>query len=412
MAMLRWFGRRSRIDRMRLSLDPAAAAPRSATLTEAVDRLEWALQRHLEQERAVRATEDRLIRALDVIPQGVVLADRDGKVVFHNEPASDFFAARHAEALVEAAISELIADAVDGASATRTLDLYGPPRRVLFLRAVPLYAPAHDGATGEDIEGAFLVVEDISERHRLDAVRRDFVANISHELKTPVGALGLLAETLTIEDDPDVVSRLAQRMQDEAFRVARTIDDLLELSRIEAAQPSIHETVPVMAVLAEAADRMRPAAELSGVPIEVEETSSQVTVVGDRRQLVSAVVNLLDNAVKFSDTGEPVEVRAHTDGSSVEIEVADHGIGIPASDVDRVFERFYRVDRARSRDTGGTGLGLAIVRHVMQNHDGEAEVQTTEGDGSTFVLRLPAGPGTVATDRSPTDLSPAEERAG
>ena len=407
MALLRWFGRRSRVDRMRLSLDASAEPPRSGTLTEAVDRLEWALLRHLEEERAVRATEDRLIRALDVIPQGVVLADRDGNVVFRNEPASDFFAARHSEALVEAAINELLVEAVQGAAVTRTLDLYGPPRRVLFLRAVPLYAPAAGGATGEDNEGAFLVVEDISERHRLDAVRRDFVANISHELKTPVGALGLLAETLAVEEDPAVVRRLAQRMQDEAFRVAHTIDDLLELSRIEAAEPPSHEPVPVMVVLAEATDRMRPAAEVRDIPIEVEEPSSRVTVVGDRRQLVSAVVNLLDNAVKFSDAGEPIEVRARTDGTAVAIEVADHGIGIPASDVGRVFERFYRVDRARSRDTGGTGLGLAIVRHVMQNHDGEVEVHTNEGEGSTFVLRLPAGPSRLATD-----LSPAEERAG
>jgi two-component system sensor histidine kinase SenX3 len=162
-----------------------------------------------------------------------------------------------------------------------------------------------------------------------------------------------------------------------------------------------------MVVLAEAADRMRPAAEVRDIPIEVEEPSSRVTVVGDRRQLVSAVVNLLDNAVKFSDAGEPVEVRARTDGTSVAIEVADHGIGIPAADVGRVFERFYRVDRARSRDTGGTGLGLAIVRHVMQNHGGEVEVHTNEGEGSTFVLRLPIGPDILATD-----LSPAEERAG
>jgi len=233
------------------------------------------------------------------------------------------------------------------------------------------------------------------------------VSNISHELKTPVGALGLLAETLAVEEDPAVVRRLAQRMQDEAFRVAHTIDDLLELSRIEAAEPPSHEPVPVMVVLAEAADRMRPAAEVRDIPIEVEEPSSRVTVVGDRRQLVSAVVNLLDNAVKFSDAGEPIEVRARTDGTTVAIEVADHGIGIPASDVGRVFERFYRVDRARSRDTGGTGLGLAIVRHVMQNHDGEVEVHTNEGEGSTFVLRLPAGPSRLATD-----LSPAEERAG
>ena len=407
MAVRRWFGRRGRVDRMRQSVDSMSTPSTSGTLTEAVDRLEWTLQRHLADERAVRATEDRLIRALDVIPQGVVLADHDGKVVFHNEPASGFFAARHADALVEAAIADLIGEAVDGESGTRTLELYGPPRRALFLRAVPLYAEPVDGPEDVEIEGAFLVVEDISERQRLDAVRRDFVANISHELKTPVGALGLLAETLAMEDDPAVLQRLAERMQDEAFRVARTIDDLLELSRIEASQGPAHLPVPVREVLAEAADRIRPAAELRGVPILVEEPSARLSVVGDRRQLVSAVVNLLDNAVKFSDPDESIEVRARTDGQWTEIEVADHGIGIPAADVGRVFERFYRVDRARSRDTGGTGLGLAIVRHVVQNHEGEVDVHSNEGEGSTFVLRLPAGPGPVAVG-----LTTPEVRAG
>jgi two-component system sensor histidine kinase SenX3 len=234
------------------------------------------------------------------------------------------------------------------------------------------------------------------------------VANISHELKTPVGALGVLAETLAGEHDPDVVARLAERMQQEAFRVARTIDDLLQLSQIEAGELPSRDPVPVHLVLAEAVDRTRAAAEMQGVTLHVDEPSPRLCVVGDRRQLVSALANLCDNAVKYSDRGGAVRLCARTDGTWVEIDVADEGIGIPGNDLERVFERFYRVDRARSRDTGGTGLGLAIVRHVVQNHEGSVTVRSREGEGSTFTLRLPAGPGPVAL----TEPAPPRKAAG
>ncbi len=346
-------------------------------------------------DRASRATADRLVSAIDVIPQGIVLADASGQVVFRNRSASGFYAARHSEALVESAIEELIAAAVAGDRGERTLDLYGPPRRALQLRAVPLEGPGIDGGPGEPA-GAFLAVEDVSERQRLDAVRRDFVANISHELKTPIGALGLLAETLADETDPEVTRRLAARMQREAFRVARTIDDLLQLSQIEASELPTREPVPVHLVLAEAVDRTRPAAELGDVRFVIHEPPRRLTVEGDRRQLVSAVANLCDNAVKYSDAGATVELRTRCEGPRLQIDVADHGIGIPARDLERVFERFYRVDRARSRDTGGTGLGLAIVRHVVQNHEGEVTVTSREGEGTTFTLHLPTGPLPVA----------------
>jgi two-component system sensor histidine kinase SenX3 len=381
---------RERIDAVRTRFERVSGS-RSGSVDEAVDRLVRAVDRHFARQEASRATADRLSDAIDVIPQGIVLADADGRVVFRNRSASGFFAARHSEALVESAITELIAAAVAGEGGTRTLDLYGPPRRALQLRAVTL-----DGDEEGQRAGAFLVVEDVSERQRLEAVRRDFVANISHELKTPVGALGLLAETLAGETDPAVVQRLTQRMQREAFRVARTIDDLLQLSQIEAGEAPVREPVPVHLVLAEAIDRTRPGAELQSVGLVVREPDRRLAVVGDRRQLVSAVANLCDNAVKYSDEGGEVVVSTRTDGRWVEIDVADHGIGIPARDLERVFERFYRVDRARSRDTGGTGLGLAIVRHVVQNHEGTVTVASREGEGSTFTLRIPAGPGPVA----------------
>jgi two-component system sensor histidine kinase SenX3 len=358
-----------------------AATRRAADLEVELDRV-----RARAVDAASRAT--ALHAALDATPLGVIIGDRTGAVIYRNPAAALFLDARHGEALVEVAIRELIGDAVRGERTSRSLELFGPPRRVLEVQAVPL----GDQTTGP---GGLIVVEDVSDRHRLEAVRRDFVANISHELKTPVGALGLLAETLLGEDDPEVTQPLAERMVVEAFRVNRTLDDLLELSRIEAGEASVRQPVLVEQVLEGAADRIRPAATLRSIEVVVEPGPAGLTVLGDRRQLVSAVFNLLDNAVKYSEPDRTVTLRSSAltapDGSAwAELAVVDQGMGIPASDLERVFERFYRVDRARSRGTGGTGLGLAIVRHVAGNHHGEVSVESQEGVGSTFRLRLPA----------------------
>ncbi|MGI9119063.1 MAG: sensor histidine kinase [Acidimicrobiales bacterium] len=330
-----------------------------------------------------RAAAARLAAALQAIPQGVVVCDRAGVEVFRNPAAVTYAGGRHAEALVEQAIQEQLATLGTGTH-RRTLELYGPPRRVLLISTFDLA-----GAEG----GALVVVDDVSERRRLEAMRRDFVANISHELKTPVGALGLLADTIAAEDDASVTRRLSQRMTGEAFRVGRIIDDLLDLSRIEAEEAPRREPVPVHLVVAEAVARVRPLAQARGIVVETEELPRWHTVQGDQRQLVSAVANLLDNACKYSDEGSTVELRSWADGNEVELEVRDHGIGIPGRDLERVFERFYRVDRARSRETGGTGLGLAIVRHVATNHRGQVRVVSREGEGSVFTLRLPVASG-------------------
>jgi two-component system, OmpR family, sensor histidine kinase SenX3 len=379
----------------------APVGPPEPGIAGAMARLDIAVD---EAEQLANESADvhaRLQRALNAIPQGVMIADEQGEVVFRNSVAQTFSSARHADALAEAAVTELIERAVRGSGGSRTLDLFGPPRRTLAITAIPL--PSTHGM------GALAVVDDISERRRLEAVRRDFVANISHELKTPVGALGLLAETLMSEDDLDVTQRLAGRIQTEAFRVGRTIEDLLELSRIESGELPHRERVPVQLVLAEAAERIRPAAEHAGIVIDVREPPRRLATFGDRRQLVSAVYNLLDNAVKYSDRGSSVDVRATTDRRRVEIAVEDHGIGIPARDLERVFERFYRVDQARSRQTGGTGLGLAIVRHVVSNHEGEVRVESRPGEGSTFTLRLPTASGPVILEDPETGGSSPDE---
>jgi two-component system sensor histidine kinase SenX3 len=404
----------------------------------------------------------RLRRAIDALPQGVVLCDDTGKVVYQNAPANALMTSRLGDALAAQAVTELLEEAWHQGTAERTLDLYGPPPRTLSVRALLI-------DDGRRSLGVIATIEDISERRRLEMVRRDFVANVSHELKTPMGALGLLAETLVVEPDGEVAKRLANRIHTEAFRVSRIIDDLLDLSRIEAEAAPPREPVLVNLVMAEAVERVRAAAEQREIRIVLYEPSPPVAVIGDRRQLVSALHALLENAVTYSyenstvtvtgticreaiggadpseaaddaapaltngpvvralaqqeastsipgnpagadgglTSGQPTFVPgairvpgmpdpttgdggwADNEQETVRISVADHGLGIPNRDLDRIFERFYRVDHGRSRNTGGTGLGLSIVRHVANNHQGRCIVESREGEGSTFTLVLP-----------------------
>ena len=341
-----------------------------------------------------QAAVDRLADAFRLVGHGIVVCDENGDEVFRNARADELVGDRLHEALADEAVTRLLESAIAGSAGTEQLELFGPPHRTLRLSGAPLVNDAR-------LVGAAAVIEDVSERLRLEAVRRDFVANISHELKTPVGALGLLAETLAGEDDPVVANRLAERMQNEAFRVGRIIEDLLDLSRIESEEAPLRDPVPVHLVLAEAAERVRGVAQHRGIRLVIHEPPRRLAVRGDRRQLVSAVHSLVENAVTYSDDGAEVVLDTRTNGQWVEITVSDTGIGIPQRDLERIFERFYRVDRARARDTGGTGLGLAIVRHVAGNHGGEVRVQSQEGRGSTFTLRLPAGPGPVAVSSPP-----------
>jgi two-component system sensor histidine kinase SenX3 len=457
----------------------------------------------------------RLRRSLDTLTQGVVLCDESGTVIYRNGRANALMVSRHGDALAAQAVTELLEGAWQEGAAERTLDLYGPPRRTLQVRARQI-------DDGRRPLGVIALIEDVSERRRLEEIRRDFVANVSHELKTPMGALGLLAETLVSEPDPEVAQRLAGRIHNEAFRVSRIIDDLLDLSRIESEEAPPREPVLVNLVMADAIERVRATADQRGIEIVLHEPSPPVAVMGDRRQLVSAMHALLENAITYSydnskvavsgmvqrvsshpnvqpslhetgphqapresgngdeaggDAGETSTSAGDAEGTvepvftpgvldqdklpperpdqarpeqerpgqerpeqdqrsgqespvggpatasesavpepplteaetaaapaessssnanwrieerdSVRISVQDHGVGIPTRDLDRIFERFYRVDHGRSRDTGGTGLGLSIVRHVANNHQGWVDVESREGEGSTFSLVLP-----------------------
>jgi two-component system sensor histidine kinase SenX3 len=528
----------------RLGLDPPND---DGSIETALSYLEQVTSAASEAVAESSADAIRLRRSLDTLPQGVVLCDENGSVVYRNARANALMTSRHGDVLAAQAVTELVEDAWHEGSAERKIDLYGPPRRTLTVRARLI-------DDGRRPLGVIAMIEDVSERRRLEEIRRDFVANVSHELKTPMGALGLLAETLVSEPDVEVGKRLASRIHTEAFRVSRIIDDLLDLSRIESEEAPPREPVLVSLVMAEAVERVRATADQRSIKIELEEPARQIAVLGDRRQLVSAMHALLENAVTYSydgstirvwgtirserapdaasrevrpnpattngtdaapaetpsfadiaftgapsgaldlgprtgrtpavrrsggshayfsdpagpstpsggtpavgsssgtEAGRPSSAGAGTgEGSSaaddvtesgpsgsgglantgppsagsavvsiaggdpvtgahflhndadrvfvretVRIAVSDKGIGIPARDLERIFERFYRVDHGRSRETGGTGLGLSIVRHVANNHQGWVDVESREGEGSTFTLVLPLQPDRTA----------------
>ena len=333
------------------------------------------------------AVQEWMVSALDELDDAVVVVDRLGREVVRNLAARRRAEARTGELLAESALRELLDHALAGSVAERELRVYGPPRLVLQLRAHPI---RHDA----EVVGAVGFVRDVSEAHRTDTVRRDFVANVSHELKTPIGALGLLAETIAATDDVEVVRRLSDRIVRETDRLASLVDDLLDLSTIEAQEAPTREPLPVRRLVEESVDVVQAAAVASVVPVVIAEPVADVEILCDERQIRSALINLLDNAIKYSEPGGTVEVSADLEDDRVVIAVRDHGIGIPVRSLERIFERFYRVDRARSRESGGTGLGLAIVRHAVQAHGGEVTVSSVEGEGSVFTLRLP-----VAVDR-------------
>ncbi len=335
----------------------------------------------------------RLRRSLDALPLGLVLCDEAGGVLYRNPQAESLMVSRYGDAIAAQAVTDTLADGWTNGVAERTIDIYGPPRRTLTIRSAVI-------DDGRRPLGVVAFIEDVSERRRLEDIRRDFIANVSHELKTPMGALGLLAETLQFEGDPVVANRLAERINFEAFRVNRIIEDLLDLSRIEGEGSPTREPVPVSLIVADAIERIRTAAEQQDVSVKFKEPEMSYVVGGDRRQLISAIQALLENAVEYSPGGgtvsigiERVESAPGDDeapqGPLVCIAIKDEGPGIPSKDLDRIFERFYRVDPGRSRATGGTGLGLSIVRHVAQNHGGRVVVESREGEGSTFTLELP-----------------------
>jgi two-component system sensor histidine kinase SenX3 len=241
-----------------------------------------------------------------------------------------------------------------------------------------------------DNNNVMLLVEDRTEAKRLEDTRRDFVANISHELKTPIGAIGLLAEALQdATDDPAMVTKFAGNLYKESRRLGSLVQEIIQLSRLQSAELSkTGELVDLEGIVHESVERNQVIAEAKNISIEVDAPSG-IVVYGDHEMLTMAVKNLIENAILYSDAGSSVGIGLRSIDGVAEIAVTDHGVGIAAEDQERIFERFYRVDPSRSRETGGTGLGLAIVKHVAANHRGEIKLFSQVGLGSTFTLRLP-----------------------
>ena len=342
------------------------------------------------------ASVDRIVTAaLDALPSGVVIADPSGSILFKSAAAKSISGVRHVDVLVDEAVESMMRSAVNIETQYRRFETAGTPSRAFDIRTKRI--------SNGPIIGT---VEDVTERSRIDTVRTDFVANLSHELKTPIGGIAALADTMTGETDPQVLERLASRIVSESYRLSRIVDDLLDLSRIEFGGADDWELVAMQDVVNEVVARTQHEALRSSVVIE-SKVADDAYVMGDRMQLVSALQNLVSNAVKYSGDGKKVLIEVQATAELVSVAVVDQGIGIAAKDHQRIFERFYRVDRARSRSTGGSGLGLSIVRHIVSNHGGTVSVVSEEGRGSTFTVVLPRASETPTV--SPTnDLVPRE----
>ncbi len=348
---------------------------------------------------------------LSVLPSSAVVIDHEDRVLRASSAARAFGIVKGDQLVVGDLIALARQVRRDGEIRETEIDVpnrkFGGRTTSFAVRVAPL---------GAQIAGGGLVLvlaDDQTESRRVEAVRRDFVANVSHELKTPVGALALLAEaTEEAADDPEAVSRFAGRMRQEAARLTVLVRDLITLTRIQSAEPVTDaKPVDLDAVVTEAIDRCRMKANKHGITLS-SGGDQNLSVLGDEDMLVTALRNLIENAVAYSPERTRVVVSTQRAGKkTAEVSVADQGIGIPERDLERIFERFYRVDPARSRATGGTGLGLAIVKHVTAAHGGKITVWSREGAGSTFTLRLPlhqqAAP-TAKSDETTTAQSPRE----
>ncbi|MGL5927913.1 MAG: sensor histidine kinase [Dermatophilaceae bacterium] len=334
---------------------------------------------------------------LSVLRSIAVVLDASDTVVNTSASAVSYGMVRHGE-LVHHELRHLARRVRrDGVIREVELDLARGPAAtaatVMRVRVAPLGA-SH----------VLVLADDQTQARRVEEVRRDFVANVSHELKTPVGGISLLAEAvLDAKDDPEAVARFAQRIQVESTRLGRLVQEIVDLSRLQVAD-TLHEPrrVDIGAVVAEAVDRVAVAAQARGIEVGMA-SEDELEVFGDAELLATAVANLLANAVNYSDERTHVGIGARRVGDTVEVAVTDQGRGIPVAEQGRIFERFYRIDAARSRATGGTGLGLAIVKHICANHGGDVSVWSREGRGSTFTIRLPAAGDQSAVDESADD---------
>jgi signal transduction histidine kinase len=357
----------------------AVRAGRSAAQhREAADEATAALA---EQSRS--SADEREVQAMILasMEEGVLLFDPHGARVFANEAIGRHLgdAPTNADLLLPIALRDAVRRAGYIGATVRAEAETGAPTRWLRATAQPV---GTDGSV-------LLVVRDVTEARRIEAVRRDFVANASHELKTPVASIKAAAETLRdgALEDPDAARRFTAQLERDTDRLGRIVSDLLDLSRLETGSKRL-DRVALDAIAEDEVARRREEADAAGVSLAVQ-VDGVPAIGGSARDLALMTGNLIDNAIHYTGRGGSVSVEVRAEREAVLLRVADTGIGIPQRDLPRIFERFYRVDQARSRETGGTGLGLSIVRHVSENHGGAVTVTSELGQGSTFEVRLP-----------------------
>ncbi len=400
--------RRARSLLTRASALGSPAPPGGTGPADEFARLEACLEgneaRFVEQVEQLKAERNRLTAVLGGMVEGVVAIDRDRQVLHLNTVAANWFGRPGPELAVGRPIYELsrqpeIAGALVEAmekrtQVSRTFGLVrfanedvGPDR--FELNASPLVSSRRDA---ELVEGAVAVIHDITELERLESVRRDFVSNVSHELKTPLTAIHGYVETLLEADPVDgpTRGRFLRKIRRQSNRLSALVADLLTLSRIESSASPPEKVLDLRSAAGEVLNLLGPASDERGLELVAEFPDEAVEVMGEEEAIRQALSNLVDNAVKYSSAGGRVLVRLQAENGRAVLEVEDEGPGIAGEHVDRIFERFYRVDRARSRELGGTGLGLAIVKNVARRHGGGVEVESERGRGSTFRLWLPA----------------------
>jgi two-component system sensor histidine kinase SenX3 len=326
---------------------------------------------------AVKVIDEQLLKAFDLLPIGVVISRGPNGELLRNRIATEMTGVRHVDILVDEAVVALVKETIEIGEQNKSMQVAGPPDRFFQLQSQRL-----------NDDGVVVTIEDTTDRVRIDTVRTDFVANLSHELKTPIGGIAALGDTMVDETDPVVMKQLAERIVRESFRMAGIVNDLLDLSRIEFGRSTEWERIEMNGVIKEVVALSQDNARRHKVEL-VTSGNFAADVFGDRSQLVSAFSNLVENAVKYSDEDRLVKIIGNVRVDDLTVAIVDQGLGIAPKDHERIFERFYRVDRARSRSTGGTGLGLSIVRHVVDNHGGKIELKSNEGEGATFTVVLP-----------------------
>ncbi len=374
--------------------DSAVFSEQDSDIADIAGALEAARDQFNNTLSELAADKQRAELILDNMRDGVLLIDSENQVVLANPAAEKIFERSRKDLISRPLIYTLHSKELDklihnviekGEEEEADINIFLPKERTLRVVALPVYDEKR-------LSAVLTVFQDITKRHRVDTVRRDFVANVSHELKTPVAGVNLLAESLqaSVDIDNKAAKKFTSKLNREAKLLVQLVSDLLDLSQLEAPEMKpMFAPISLSATTKKIVTSFTEKAADKGLSLRTEMTRGLGKINGNSDQLKLMIRNLIENAIHYTPTGGDVLIRTEADGQFTVIEVVDTGIGIPADDLGRVFERFYRVDKARSRKTGGTGLGLSIVKHVVDNHGGKIELVSTIGLGSKFKVFLP-----------------------